>query len=168
MLIYLTGYMGSGKSRYGREAARRLGFAFLDLDALIESAAGMSIVQIFREKGEDFFRQAERRILMNTLPEGDTLIATGGGAPCSAENLRFMMEHGKVLYLRLSAEILASRLKILAPTRPLLTPHLDNLPQFVTHHLAEREPWYLQAHLVVEGNGLTGKKLAEAIASLMC
>ncbi|HRZ43382.1 MAG TPA: shikimate kinase [Bacteroidales bacterium] len=167
MIIYLTGYMGSGKSRYGKLAARRLGYGFMDLDELIEEDAGMSISELFSQKGEDYFRQKERSVLMETLPGVDTIIATGGGTYCSEENLRFMKSHGRVVYLRLPTEVLASRLKILAPTRPLLTPHLDNLQEFVASHLMEREAWYLQADLTVEGKGLTGKKLAEALRTLI-
>jgi shikimate kinase len=161
MIFYLTGYMGSGKSRYGREAARRLGFGFIDLDEVIEEYAGKSINKIFADEGEDSFRSLERMMLMQTLPEADTIIATGGGTPCTEENLTFMKAHGKVVYLQLSAGVLASRLKILAPTLPVLSPYLDDLPGFVARHLAEREPWYLQADLIVSGEGLTGRKLGE-------
>jgi shikimate kinase len=167
MIIYLTGYMASGKSRYGRDAARRLGFAFLDMDELIEDYTGMGIPFIFPEKGEDYFRKLESEVLMKTLPDMDTLIATGGGAPCSEENLRFMLEHGKVVYLKYAAGVLASRLQRMTDTRPMLEPHLEHLPEFVAAHLAQRERWYLQADMVVEGKGLTGKKLAEALRTLI-
>jgi shikimate kinase len=165
MLIYLTGYMGSGKSRYGRDAARRLGYGFIDLDALIEERAGMSIPAIFAGPGEAAFRLLEQTLLTETLPGEDTLMATGGGTPCSDANLAFMKRHGKLVYIQLSAGALAARLKTMAPTRPLLTPHLDHLTPFVASHLAQREPWYLQAHLIVQGVGLTGKKLADEIQS---
>jgi len=165
MIFYLTGYMGSGKSRYGREAARRLGYGFIDLDEVIEEYTGKSISRIFAEQGEEAFRLIERKMLTETLPKEDTIIATGGGTPCNDINLAFMKDHGKVIYIRLSAIMLAARLKILAPTRPVLSPHLDDLPGFVGRHLAERERWYLQADLIVNGEGITGRELAENLVN---
>jgi shikimate kinase len=167
MIVYLIGYMGSGKSRYGRAAASILGWQFLDLDLLIEHAAGMSIPEIFAQFSEAHFRQVEHQMLTTTLPTQPTIVATGGGAPCVDENLNFMIQHGKLLYLRLHPSSLVSRLETRIAGRPMLAPHAEQPEAFITQHLAEREPWYLQAHRVVKGEGLTGKKLAEEIRQML-
>lgn len=167
MIIYLTGYMGSGKSRYGKVAARHLGFEFFDLDELIEERAGMKIREIFRISGEEAFRNLEHEMLIETVPEKDAIISTGGGAACSEENMRFMNEHGVTIYIKLHPKSLSGRLKLLASSRPLLSPHLHDLDGFVERHLAEREPFYLRSQSVVKGEGLTGKKLAEVISGLI-
>ena len=166
MIVYLTGYMGSGKSRYGKAAAGILGFDFLDLDALIEEQAGMSIPDIFSLHGEEHFRRIEQELLTSVLPEADTIISTGGGTGCSNENIAFMNSHGYTIYIQLHPKSLASRLRSMAASRPMLSPHLGYLEGFVERHLAERERFYLKSKLVVKGEGLTGKKLAEVIARL--
>jgi shikimate kinase len=163
MLIYLTGYMGSGKSRYGKVAARLLGFEFRDLDDIIEERAGMEISAIFSASGEAHFRVVEREALISTVPDAPCIIATGGGTPCDKYNLMFMKQHGITIYLQLDPRSLAARLKHLASSRPLLQPHLDDLDSFVATHLSTREPWYLQSDIIIKGEGLTGKRLAEEI-----
>jgi len=167
MIVYLIGYMGSGKSRYGKVAASILGWQFLDLDVLIETKAGMSIPEIFAKFGEARFRQLEQQLLTSTLPPRHTLIATGGGTPCHEENMEFMKNHGHLVYLRLHPSSLVSRLETRLAGRPLLAPHAQQPQAFITKHLAERECWYLQAHRVVKGEGLTGKKLAEEILHML-
>lgn len=166
MIVYLTGYMGSGKSRYGKAAAGILGFDFLDLDSLIQEQAGMSIPDIFSLHGEEHFRRIEQELLTSLLPDADTIISTGGGTACSHENITFMNSHGYTIYIRLHPKSLGSRLKSMAASRPMLSPHLSDLESFVERHLAERESFYLKSKLVIKGEGLTGKKLAEVIAKL--
>jgi len=166
MRIYLTGYMGSGKSRHGRDAARRLGFRFLDLDTVIEQQAGMKVIEIFARFGEPLFREMEQAALKESLQYEAAIVATGGGTPCFEHNLRLMQANGKLVYLQMHPRSLAHRLKIGAARRPLLAPHQKSLEGFIASHLKEREIWYLQADLVVKGEGLTGRKLATAIHEL--
>jgi shikimate kinase len=165
MRIYLTGYMGSGKSRHGRDAARRLGLQFLDLDTVIEQQAGMKVVEIFARFGEPLFREMEQAALKESLQHEEAIVATGGGTPCFEANQRLMQAHGKLVYLQMHPRSLAHRLKIGAARRPLLAPHQDNLEDFISSHLEERKQWYLQADMVLKGEGLTGKMLADAIAT---
>lgn len=163
MRVYLIGYMGSGKSRYGRDAAKIMGFDFIDLDELIEKRAGISISDIYNTRGEGRFREIEREVLLTTLPEGNAIISTGGGTPCSEANLGFMADNGELVYIRLHPASLAHRLEKLAETRPILQPHIDGLEGFVRKHLAEREKWYMKAGHIVKGEGLTGRRLANEI-----
>jgi len=166
MLFFLTGYMGSGKSRYGRVAARSLGYHFLDLDTAIEQRAGMSVREIFEQFGEQQFRTIESAALLDAVKRTETVVATGGGTVCSAGNLHLMQNNGRLVYLQMHPRSLAHRLKSSAAQRPLLLPHLDDLEGFIAQHLKEREPWYLQADLILKGEGLTGRKLATAINEL--
>ena len=84
MTIYLTGFMGCGKSSTGRRVARALGYTFADTDCLVEETAGKSIARIFAEEGETVFRQLETEALAAIPQEGNTVVATG--AACRAAN----------------------------------------------------------------------------------
>jgi len=150
--IFLIGFMGSGKSTLGSWLAARLNVDFVDLDWLVEACEGMPIPLIFAQRGEEAFRVAERRALLDFCQQGRrVVVSTGGGAPCYRDNLLHMQRAGTTVYLRLAAEELASRLREVRPERPLLA---GVLPEALAGHvgtmLAAREPYYSQADLVVE------------------
>ncbi len=152
MNIYLIGYMASGKTNIGRDLARLAGMEFADLDELFEERYRISILDFFGKYGEGVFRQLEQKVLAATAEMDNTVISTGGGTPCFFDNMEFIRDHGTSVYLRLSVQDLALRLKKIRKKRPLLTgiSELELVP-FVTQQLAEREAFYLQAHLVVDG-----------------
>jgi shikimate kinase len=110
MKIFLIGMPGSGKSTLGRSVARRLGYAFADLDALITAQEGMSIPEIFGARGEDYFRQAEQTALHGTEPLDRVVIATGGGTPCFFDNMAWMKSHGIAMWLDVSPGTIAGRM----------------------------------------------------------
>lgn len=166
MLIYLIGYMGSGKSRYGKAAAKALGYNYLDLDKMIEQKTCLSIDEIFITHGESVFRSIEQDLLTQTMPATPTIMSTGGGTPCNEQNIRLMKSRGRIIYLKLHPTSLALRLLGARDVRPIIRPHLPDPLAFVTQHLAERESWYLQADMVVKGEDLTGQKLASYISTL--
>ncbi len=150
--IFLIGFMGSGKSTLGSWLAARLNVDFVDLDWLVEACEGMPIPLIFAQRGEEAFRVAERRALLDFCQQGRrVVVSTGGGAPCYRDNLLHMQRAGTTVYLRLAAEELAYRLREVRPERPLLA---GVLPEALAGHvgtmLAAREPYYSQADLVVE------------------
>ena len=120
MKLYLTGFMGSGKSLIGKKLAEKLQFKFLDLDTAIEEYAGKSVAEIFVEKGEAAFREMEQKMVRQTDKLQNTIIATGGGTPCFYENMDWMNKHGLTIFLEVSPEILAQRLKGEKQKRPLL------------------------------------------------
>lgn len=157
--------MGAGKSTLGRAAARLLGWPFDDLDELIERAAGLSVQQLFAQEGEAAFRQREAEALAAyARAEGPRILACGGGTPCFGENLARMKASGHVFYLRLAPGLLAQRLSGQRSERPLIRDLSEaELPGFIAQRLAEREAWYLQAHEVVEGPGISARLLAERI-----
>ena len=164
MMIFLVGFMGSGKTTLGKRLARLLGYAFVDLDKVIEERAGVSVSRYFRDHGEDAFRQLERECLQAGLPARKTVVATGGGAPCYFDNMDWMNRHGVTVYLMLSPKALASRLKG-SQDRPLIAGMSGaELIAYIEGKLAERESYYKKAACWVDGLNLTAEKLAGYIS----
>ncbi|MEM6726800.1 MAG: shikimate kinase, partial [Bacteroidota bacterium] len=102
--IYLIGFMGSGKSYYGKHLAEALGYQFVDLDETIEEKSGQSIPEIFSSQGEVAFRQMEQQVVQESTQRSKIVYATGGGAPCFFDNLERMKNGGVVLYLQATTE----------------------------------------------------------------
>jgi len=166
MLVYLTGFMGSGKSTYGVELAEELGYAFIDLDAEISEITGMSVIEIFEKKGEDYFREKEAEALLKTFNMKNTIVATGGGAPCHYANMEKMNEHGITIYLKLFENELYNRLLQDLNTRPRLkgkTP--DEVMDFVFKTLRERAVFYHQAQIVIYPPMMPANELAKMLNS---
>ena len=161
MKVFLIGFMGSGKTTIGKKLANYLKYEFIDLDKLIESKAGMSIVNYFEMHGEAAFRELECDILQKTEFPENTIIATGGGAPCFGDNMEWMNKNGLVAYLSLSPKALASRLEHSKTDRPLIR-HLkgDELIDFISSKLQDREVFYNQAKYVVSASDLTAERLS--------
>jgi shikimate kinase len=161
MKVFLVGFMGSGKTTIGKKLANYLTCDFIDLDKSIETKVGMSIVQYFELHGESAFRDLEREVLQKTDFPENVIIATGGGAPCYADNMSWMNENGLVAYLSLSPKALASRLENSKTDRPLIRNLKgDELEVFISAKLAEREPFYNQSKFVVSASDLTAERLA--------
>lgn len=156
-LIFLVGFMGSGKSTWGKKIARRLQADFIDLDQAIVEECGLSISEFFEQNGESAFRAMESDVLRRLPLTGPgayttTVIATGGGTPCYHENMRWMNEVGSTIYFRLSDRALWQRLRQADPRkRPLIKDFDDSaLLNFIKEKLKEREPYYLQSSHVVD------------------
>ena len=151
--IFIVGFMGSGKSHFGKQWAAEKGLQFYDLDKEIESAEGMSVTDIFSSKGEAHFRDIESKAL-NTFERKDNFIlACGGGTPCFNNNMQWMNDHGTTVYLKCPPGLLFQRLENEKEQRPLLQniPHQELMP-FIITKLAEREPYYMQAHHIIEAD----------------
>ncbi|MEJ6982130.1 shikimate kinase [Pedobacter sp. P351] len=164
MKIFLIGFMGSGKSTLGKKLALKLGYTFIDIDKVIENQINMSISEYFQKNGEDSFRELESSILKTLeLPE-NTIIATGGGAPCFYDNLQWMNENGTTIYLSLSPNALAKRLESATEQRPVLQNLKgDKLEQFIAEKLQLREKFYTQAEVIVKGFDQTPEKVIEIL-----
>jgi shikimate kinase len=152
-LIYLVGFMASGKSTVGRILANKIGFPFIDIDDVIESRERLPIWRIFEMKGEPYFRELETRELITlteqALKEG-LVIATGGGLPCNPGTLSYMKSHGRVVYLKAGVDEIIERTGE-GETRPVfqrLGRHGD-IRENVERLLRERELYYLQADITV-------------------
>ena len=144
--IFLTGYMGSGKTTLGRALAAEIGIPFIDLDHYIEKRYCRTIAQLFAEKGEDGFREIERRMLHEVGEFENVIISTGGGTPCFFDNIEYMNAQGTTVYLDVPVERLHIRLCIARSKRPLIKDKNDEeLMAFITEQLAKRAPHYCKA-----------------------
>lgn len=169
MKLFLVGYMGCGKSSLGRKVARRGEMRFVDMDSLIEEREGASVSDIFHYQGEEYFRTKEREIIEEiAAEEGDVVVSTGGGVPTWKDNMARMNEIGECIYLRRTAEQIASRL---SPHGRQKRPKLrglndEELVAFMTANMAEREPYYSQAKHCIDCVSMSDEELIETILSL--
>ena len=138
--VVLVGMMGAGKSSVGRRLAGRLGVPFVDADAEIESAAAMTIAEIFARHGEPEFRKGEARVIARLLDSGPQVLATGGGAVMDPATRALIAEKSISIWLKADLEVLLRRTKRRAE-RPLADRISSLLPQ--------REPFYAQSDITV-------------------
>ena len=159
--IVLVGLMGVGKSTVGRRLARRLGLAFVDSDAAIEDAAGLSPAEVFERYGETDFRDGERRLVARLVDEGDVrVIATGGGAYLDPRTRELLNGRAITVWLDAPVDVLAERTSR-RDTRAQLR---NGDPKATLERLAtERRPVYEQAHLHVKSGSGAHKEVVEAI-----
>jgi shikimate kinase len=156
--IYLTGFMGSGKSTVGKLLADLLNSPFTDLDEIIVQRAGMSIPDIFESLGEKAFRRMEAEaVRLCSADEG--IFGLGGGAVLDPGNRDILMASGLVVYLRASTDTLARRLRSEDGGRPLLSEEGD-LKDRITSLLEERSGSYELAHWSIDTDGLTPEQVA--------
>lgn len=154
--FFLIGFMGSGKTYWGKKWAEAHQMDFVDLDDEIEKKAGKTIAQIFEHGGEAWFRELEAAALRACAFLKNTIIACGGGAPCFFDNMQWMNEHGITVYLSATPEQLHYRVSAEREKRPLF----NNLGEaevldFIRKKLQEREAVYSTAKLVVKTEELT-------------
>lgn len=157
--IYLTGFMGSGKSTLGAEIAGVLAYAFVDLDSHIEESVGQSIPDIFDEKGEPEFRRLERKALAESYAWSRVVIAVGGGALAQIQNMEEALQNGLVVYLSASVQTLLRQLSGSDTIRPLLEDDLD-----FGDLMARRESVYQKAHITFSVDNLNVTDAAEALS----
>ncbi len=148
--IILVGYMGSGKTTVGRQLAMALGVSFYDLDWYIEMRYRRSVAQIFRESGEDGFRQLEHNMLHEVAEFENVVLSCGGGTPCYFDNMQYMNSLSETVYLKASPEVLAAHLKMARVERPLIkNKNGEDLLEYIRESLTQREPFYMQAKHVL-------------------
>jgi shikimate kinase len=166
--IYLSGFMGAGKSRVGRTLRDKYGLPFYDTDAVIEEKAGKTVRLIFEEDGEEVFRNMEKQVIEELSQlDGDIVIALGGGAVMFDENRELMKKNGVIIYLKSSPESIYERVKH-NKKRPLL--YAGDVPDAekivlnrIKSMLEERAAYYEQADFVIERDGLEAEEVAAKI-----
>jgi shikimate kinase len=167
-IVYIIGFMGSGKTTTGKKLAALLNWSFIDLDKKIEENTGMTIPEIFSQHGEDYFRTVESDILKSLEAGSDTVISTGGGTPCYADNMDHMLESGLTVYIKLSPEQLKRRLLDSKGERPLIKGlDKEKLLEFIEEKLASRENWYRRAQIIVSGSSLNINSLHDLVKSAL-
>jgi len=166
-MIVLIGYMGSGKSTVGRVLAKQLEMDFIDFDNYIEVKENRSIPEIFKQKGEVYFRNKETQYLGELLDENpNVVVSLGGGTPCFGTNMQTIVDASpNVFYLKLSVDKLISRLKPEKSYRPLIKDIAEaDLSEFIRKHLFERNFYYMQAPHIVNVVDQTPEELAAEVS----
>ena len=163
--VFIIGFMGSGKTTWGRKLARKTGWDFIDLDEQIVNQIGMPIADYFSTHGETKFRELESQALKSLPYDKPAIISTGGGTPCYFDNMAWMNQTGITIYFQLTPKALWSRLiQTDITSRPALKGLSDDaLLYHITSKLEEREPYYLQATHTVDHVNL---KIAELVTLL--
>ncbi len=144
--------MGCGKSVYAKQFSKALNMPAFDMDNIMEDLEGISIYDVFYNKGEDYFRELENKVLIDLVNTNKGyIIACGGGTPCFYNNMDLMQQSGITIYLKASETLLLNRLKSNRTSRPLIAMY-DNveLKNFISSTLTERELFYNNADLVLE------------------
>jgi|SRR5690606_20193017 len=163
--IFLIGFMGCGKTTMGKKIAKKGVIPFVDLDQKIVEQAGMSVSDYFALNGEDAFRELETHMLRAIPTTEATIISTGGGTPCFNDNIEWMNENGTTVYLKLPPRALLKRLSGKEGTsRPLLKGKSeDEILDFITIKLNEREKFYEQAKLIVDVHNMNPSLVLDLI-----
>ncbi len=170
-IVFLTGFMGSGKSTIGPRLSRKIGYIFVDMDAVIEKKNGISIPEIFKQRGEVYFRETETATLFELSAKKDRLvIALGGGALTNVECRRLVKERGVLVYLQLAPEKIIERVGNDRGRPMLLTEEGRSMNELelserVNALLRDREPHYLKADVVVGTGESTVSESVDEIAS---
>ncbi len=165
MIIFLLGFMGSGKTYTGKHLSAKLNIPFVDMDKAIEEQEGKSISQIFEQYGEHHFRTLENLYLLQINPEESQIIATGGGTPCFNNNISLMNEMGTTIFIDTAKEKITQRLLKGINRRPLLAGmDADDLEFFYDKKMEERRPLYEEANFHIKHQDITVlKQLVEAL-----
>ena len=163
MIVFLLGFMGSGKSFYAKGMSEHLHVPFVDLDQFIEEDQSMTIGEIFEKLGESAFRTLESVAIKQvyadilarstkTKHKNDILgiISCGGGTPCFNDNMDWMNQHGLTVWINPAEEIILERLMKERKTRPLVAALTeDALKDFIHRTLMERKSYYEKAQTVI-------------------
>ena len=172
-IIYLTGFMGSGKSTLAPILANTLGYTYIDIDLEIEHVTGKKISDIFRDHGEEYFREIEHRVLERVSKGAHCVISLGGGTVTKPSNLSIAKSTGIMIYLKTDVNSIFHRMKH-KTDRPMLQDSVgeylpdDELRKRITDILAVREPFYNQADITIETDdrriGITVDNIVHALA----
>ncbi len=163
--IILVGLMGSGKTRVGQALAKVLSWAFRDFDQEICAQVGLPIPEIFRQHGEGFFRDMEKRIASELLQEQGVVLASGGGWPVAVGRMEGLGPSTFSVWLQVTAEEAVRRVREEGPTRPMLA--VADPVSRARELLKEREPFYGRALIAIDSAEGGPEALARRIANLM-
>ncbi len=165
MRIFLIGFMGSGKTHWGRRLSKKLQIPFFDLDETIVEQEQRSINDIFNIEGEERFRIIEKEVLTIITESHDTFImATGGGTPCFNKNIDYMNASGITVWINPTREVLFERLANGREHRPLLkTLDDESLRNYINKKLGDRSIYYRQAKIIIDEEVVTPELLIEKL-----
>lgn len=159
--LVLTGMMGSGKSSIGKEASAILGLKFYDTDLEIEKKLDMKIKDIFKLKGQDYFRKVEEKICIDLINGERKIVALGGGAFLNSKIRKIVLKKSFSVWINVTVKILIKRIKLSNNIRPMLD--YDNLDNSIKTILDERAPIYKMASITIVANNMSKKKIINEI-----
>lgn len=164
MKIFLLGFMGTGKTYWGKLWSEHYRFQFFDLDTEIEKAAGMTISKMFEVFGESYFREKERESLNSFANRDHFILSTGGGTPCFYDNMDWMNKTGLTIYLQSPVSVLKDRLVKEKNHRPLIR-SLDEgeIEHYIHESLQKREKYYKKAHIILSTKFISDTTFDEII-----
>jgi shikimate kinase len=165
MKIFLIGFMGCGKSHWGKQLSAKMKLPFFDLDDKIEEQEGKTIPEIFAVKGEEYFRMQEKEVLHLLSESHESFVmACGGGTPCFYNNIDYLKKQGTVVWINCSVDCLFSRLIKEKEKRPLISDLSDEaLRSFIVKKYSTRKIYYQQAQVVINTDNLTLPTLIDRI-----
>jgi shikimate kinase len=165
MKIFLTGFMGAGKSMVGEQLAGMLNCAFFDLDREVEFLEGCSIQELFDLRGEEQFRRIEGEVLKKLCLSNDSFVlSTGGGTPCYNDQMKYMNEQGLTVYLNVPLDILMERLIHAKDSRPMISNRRgQELKSFIQKLFLSRETCYAKALIEIKSGSEAATELAQRI-----
>lgn len=165
-MLYLIGFMGVGKTTIGKLVASQKNLKFIDTDQEIEKSNKKSILDIFDENGEEYFRKLETECLINISK--NQVVACGGGLPIYNNNMSFIKKSGKSIYLKATNNIIFKRLFKNLKKRPLINNmKKEHLNEFIKAELTKREKIYSMADYTIDISNLSKKDILRKINSLI-
>lgn len=166
--IFLIGFMGCGKTHWGKELSEQLQIPFFDLDQKIEEKEEKSINDVFEEKGEEYFRLLEKDVLHLLVESHDSFVmACGGGTPCFYNNIDYMNQKGTTVWIDCSTTCLVNRLKNEKEKRPLIK-DLDEeqLHLYVMRKVGDRRIFYQQAKIILTEEEVSVDSIIDRVSQL--
>jgi len=165
MKIFLIGFMGCGKTHWGKILSEKLHVPFFDLDEKIVEHTGKSITKIFEVEREEQFRLIEKDILYLLTENHDSFVmATGGGTPCFFNNIDYLKKQGTVVWINCSTDCLYNRLKKEKDKRPLVAGIPDEeLKSYIVKKYSSRKIFYQQATVILPEEVITIENLVNKI-----
>lgn len=167
--VFIWGMMGVGKTTLGKKLASRLGWQHIDLDARVEHRLGMTVGDVFRQLGENAFREAEALELDEVIQYGKVVVSTGGGAPCHKDGAAKMLDNGLCIWLDAPVSLIADRIKQSRNERPLLQEGEDGgaLADTLRKLSVQRASCYARAHWRVGAADIDIATLTREVSSVI-
>ncbi len=160
--------MGSGKSTIAKMLSREIYFEHIDTDSIIEKQNCMTVNQIFKKKGVEYFRNEESKLIDKILNKNKIVISTGGGFVCNNDIIKKINKNDISIYLKLTSKKLYERLKFNHKKRPLLLNiKSDKLKKYINDLLSERENYYSKSKIIIDCNKLSKEEILRKINSLI-
>jgi shikimate kinase len=165
MRIFLIGFMGCGKTYWGKRLSEKLSMPFFDLDEKIEEHEGRTVAEIFAREGEEYFRLLEKDVLhLLTESHEGFVMATGGGTPCFYNNIDYLKKQGTVVWINCSTDCLYQRLVKEKDKRPLIKKIPDaDLKDYIVKKYSGRKIYYQQANVILPEEHITLENLINKI-----